>query len=454
MATLHGKSKSQSLPRSPDFANSPHFQSHAQQAQTPDSAPPQPHEDQACDVTVHKFPVEKQLLLQMRFRQMHGRKPADLITTPAKHLPVRSSDASMVSPSHVGPAQPSRVHTHDFSSQSDMQLPIATMYDSPPGAGVAPYWRHDSPDAAGQVPSDIPPFEDLRYCEDVAAMQEAEAGMTMVQHAMADPGIYAQRHMVQDVHMPAQQRLPIPQQHLHQQQQMHSSYAWSTQQLTAIAASAATAAAAAFQQEITAKQKALAVATDDAKLAEQMEIHIGALKQPAFRQSMQAAAADASHDAQTVTQSATLRSSQESPQGGSSSQAPVPLATVQQDRHPLKQSQQPRKQQAVPKQSAALHKLKHRSSASRGLTGQASLVSKAGDQAAPTQSPAESAEQTQADRLVAQDHQQTDAHCQQLASQIHQVRLCHRGSKHVIRDCHRIQKNAHDATKALEGDQQ
>ena len=379
------------------------------------------------NVAVHKFPLEKQLLLQMRFRQMHGRKPADLITTPAKRLPVRSSDAGMVSPSHVGPAQPSHVHTHNFSSQSDTQLPTATIYDSPPGAGVLPYWQHTSADADGYLPSDIPPFEDLRHCKDVAAMQEAEAGMTMVQHAMADPGINAQWPMVQEVHMPAQHRLPIPQQHLHQQ--MHPSYAWSTQQLTAIAASAATAAAAAFQQEINARQTALAVATDT-KSAEQMQLHIGALKEPKVRPSMQAAAAEATHDAQTVSEPATLRSSQEPPQGCSGSQPPVPAASVHQDRHPLKQSQQPRKQHAVPKQSAALHKLKHRSSASRGLTGQASVASKAKDQATPAESPAESAEPTQADRLVAQHHQELDAHHQQLFPQIHQVCLCNRGLCH------------------------
>ena len=437
MTSLHGKSKPESLPESPDVANCPSFKHHAQQAQTPESAAAHAHADQACveadmsDVAVHKFPVEKQLLLQMRFRQMHGRKPADLITTPAKRLPVRSSDAGMVSPSHVGPAQPSSVHIHDHSSQSDMQLPTATIYDSPPAAGVVPYWRRDSPDAAEQFPSDIPPFEDLRHCEDVAATQKAQAGMTIVQHAMTDPGIHAQRPLVQETHVPAQQRLPIPQQYLHQQQQVHPSYAWSTQHLTAIAASAATAAAAAFQQEINAKQTALAVAADTAKSAEQMQIHTGALKEPEVRQSMQAAAADATHDARSTTEPATMRSSQDSNQGGSGFQAPAPPAIVQQDRHPLRPSQQPRKMQAAPKQSAALNKLKHRSSASRGLTGQTSQVPKIKNQAGPAESSAESAEQTQADRLASQDHQQ-------LAPHMHQVCLCDMGSKHVISNDHRI----------------
>lgn len=435
MTNLHGKPKPKSLP---DIANSPTFQSHAQQAQTPEDAAPRAHTDQACaevdmsDVAVHKFPVEKQLLLQMRFRQMHGRKPADLITTPAKRLPVRSSDAGVVSPSHVGPTQPSSVYIHHHPSQSDMQLPTATINDSPPAAVVAPSWQHDSADAAAKVPSDIPPFEDLRHCENIAAMQEAEAGMTMVQHVMTDPGIHAQWPIVQEAHMPPQQRTSIPQKHAHQQQQVAPSFAWSTQQLTAIAASAATAAAAAFQQEINAKQAALALAADSPKSAEQMQIHIGALKEPEVRQSiLQAAAADATHDAQTMTESATLWSSQDSKHGGSGSQAPVPPASVQQDRHPLKQSQQPRKQQAVPKQSAALHKLKHRSSASRGLTGHASLVSRAKNQAACAELPAESAEQTQADRQVVQDHEH-------LAPQMQQVRLCDRGFEHVTSNHHRI----------------
>ena len=418
MTSLRGKPKPESLLDSSDVANCPKFQRNAQQAPTPESAAAHAHVDQACheadmsDVAVHKFPVEKQLLLQMRFRQMHGRKPADLITTPAKRLPVRSLDAGMVSPNHVGPAQPSSVHIHDHSSQSDMQLPTATVYDSPPAAGVVPYWRPKSPNAAGQVPSDIPTFEDLRPCEDAAAMQEAEAGMTMLQHAMTDPGIQAQWPLIQEAHVPAQQRLPIPQQHLHQQQQVHPCYTWSTQQLTAIAASAATAAAAAFQQEINAKQTALAVTADTAKSAEQMQIHTGALKEPEVRESMQAAAAaaDATHDAQTMTEPATQGSSQDSNQGGSGFQAPAPHAIVQHDRHLLKQSQQPRKQQAVPKQSVALHKLKHRSCASRGLTGQTSLASKV----FPAESPAEPAEQTQVDRLVAQERQHLAPQAQQV----------------------------------------
>ena len=429
MTSMHGKPKPTSLPHSPDVANCPRFQHHAQQAQTPDSAAAHAHTDQACveadinDVAVHKFPVERQLLLQMRFRQMHGRKPADLITTPAKQLPVRSSDAGMVSPSHVGPAQSSGVHLHDHSSQSHMQLPTATVYDSPPAAGLVPYRQHASPDAARQLLSDIPPFEDLRHCEDAAAMQEAEAGMTVVQRAMTDPGIHAQWPVVQEAHVPPQQRLSIPQQQVHQQQQVHPSCVWSTQQLTAIAASAATAAAAAVQQELSAKQTALALAADTAKPLEQMQIHVGVLKEPEVRQNMQAAAADATHDAQTMTERATLGSSQ----GGTGSQAPVPPATVQQDRHPLKQSQQPRVQQAVPKQSAALHKLKHRSSASRGFNGQASLVSKTKDQAAPAELPAESAEQTKADGLVAQDHQH-------LGTQMQQVCLCDRGFQQTSQD--------------------
>lgn len=445
MTSLHGKATLESLPDSPDLASSPQFQKHAQQGQTPDSAAAPSQEDQACveadtgDVAVHKFPVEKQLLLQMRFRQMHGRKPADLITTPAKHLPFRSSGAGIVSPSHVGPAQPSSRQLHDHSSQSELQLPTATIYGSKPTKDVLPYQRHGSPNAAGKVPPDIPPFEDLRHFEGAAAVQAAEAGMTMVQHAMTDPGVLAQWPIVAEAHVPIQQRLPIPQQHLHEQQ-VYPSYAWSTQQLTAIAASAATAAAAAFQQEITAKQTALAVAADTAKSAEQMQIHTSALRKPEVRQGMQIAAAAATasaaaQDAQTVVEPAILGSSQDSSQIGSSSQAPVSPTAVRQDHHLLKHSQQPRQQQAVPKQSAALHKLKHRSSVSRGLTGtpvnHPSCVVETKDQSAI----AESAEQTQADKLVAQDHQGVSSHMQQVCP-------CERGAEYDVdgrfRICKRI----------------
>lgn len=426
MTSLHGKPTPERLPASPDLANSPQLQNHAQQGQTPDSAVAPDQEDQACieadmsDVAVHKFPVERQLLLQMRFRQMHGRKPADLITTPAKHLPFRSSVAGMVSPSHVGPAQPSSKQVHDHSSQSELQLPTATIYGSTPTKDVVPYRQPGSPDAAGKVPPDIPPFEDLRHVQDAAAMQEAEAGMTMVQHAMTDPGVHAQWPIVAEAHVPNQRRLPIPQQHLHEQQ-VYPSYAWSTQQLTAIAASAATAAAAAFQQEITAKQTALAVAADTAKAAEQIQGHTSALKKPEVRQGMQAAAAAASvaaQDAQTMVEPTMLGSLQDSSQIGSSSEAPDSPRAVRQDYHLLKHFHQSRKQQAVPRQSAALHKLKHRSSVSRGLTGtmvnHTPCVLAAKDQSALAEPPAESAEQTKADRLVAQDHQERPPHAQQV----------------------------------------
>lgn len=426
MTSLHGKPTPESLPDSPDLADSPQFQNHAQQGQTPDSAAVPGQEVQACveadmsDVAVHKFPVEKQLLLQMRFRQMHGRKPANLITTPAKHLPLPSSGAGMVSPSHVGPAQPSSRQVHDHPSQSELQLPTATIYGNTPTKDVVPYRQHGSPDTAGEVPPGIPPFEDLRHFEGAAAMQEAEAGMNMVQHAITDPGVHAQWPIVAEAHVPTQQRLPIPQQHLHEQQ-LYPSYAWSTQQLTAIAASAATAAAVAFQQEITAKQTALAVAADTAKSVEQMQSHTVALKKPEVRQGMQTAAAAASvaaQDAQTMVEPTILGLSQESGQIGSSSQAPVSPATVRQNHHLLKHSQQPTKQQAVPKQSVALHKLKHRSSVSRGLTGTpvnpTQAVFEANDQSALAETPAESAEQTKADRLVAQDHQGKQPHVQQV----------------------------------------
>ena len=432
MTSLHGKTKADSLPDSPDLPGSPCFQSHAQQTQTPATGAKHVQEDQACieadmsDVAVHKFPVEKQLLLQMRFKQMHGRKPADLITTPAKPLPVRSIGAGMVSPSHVGFAQPSMTHTHDHSSQLEMQLAAPTIYASPPAINTMPHRQQDPPDIARLLPSDMPPFEDLRHCEDAAAMQEAEAGMRMVQHAMTDPGINAQWPVPAEAVMPAQHRRSIPLQHLHEEQQVHPSYAWSTQQLTAIAASAATAAAAAFQQEIYAKQTALAAPVDITRSAEQTKMHICSLDKPKLRPGMPAAAAApaaAAQDAQTMTETAVLRFSQDSEQTGCSSQLPVLLASVQQDQQ-LRQPQQPKKQQAVPKQAAALHKLKHRNSASRGLTGQTVLVTHA--KAAPVKSPTESADHPEADkRNAARDHHGVQP-------QMQQVRPSGSGSQYVV----------------------
>lgn len=391
------------------------------------------------DVAVHMFPVEKQMLLQMRLRQMHGRQPADLITTPAKQMPVRSLGAGMVSSSHVGPPQLSSLPLHACVSQPEMQLPAAALYDGPPATAEMPYRQHEPPTTAGKVPSDIPPFEDLHHCEGAATMQQAEADMNVVQHAMIDPGIHAQWPMPSEAHMPAQQRRSVPLQHLqHEQQQLHPSYAWSTQQLTAIAATAATAAAAAFQQEINAQQTALAVATDSVKSAEQMQIRIGALQNPEVRQGMQAAAQFV--DAQTTTDTANLGSSRESKQVAGISLAPAPLADMGRD---LRQSEQPKKQQAVPKQSVALHKLKHRSSASRGLAGQARFISQAKDQAAPAKSPTGSIERS--DKLAPDDHQRMHSRMQQVcscvyalsmssvpcASVLHMV-LCHSEKVHFV----------------------
>lgn len=412
MTSLHGKPRLQNLADSPDLSDSPQFHNHAHQSSATAAAHSHKGQDSVNpdmnDVAVHKFPVEKQLLLQMRLRQMHGRKPADLITTPAKPLAVRSPDAGMVSASHVGPPQLSNGRTHDHASQSEMQLPAATLYDSPPATAETPFRTDGSPTTARNVPSDTPLFEDLHHCEDAAAMQEAEAGTRVVQHAMTDPGIHAQWPMHPEEHLPAQQRQPVPLQHLHHdQREFHPSYAWSTQQLTAIAATAATAAAAAFQQEFGAKQTATAVAADNAKSAEQMQMHRAVLPEPQVRQGMQAATPLV--DAETMTDTAVLGAPQ---QVRSSSLAPALLANT--DNHQqLRQSQQSKKQQAMPKQSAALHKLKHRSSASRGLAAQVRPVSQAKEEAAPAALPV-STEHT--DQLAADDHQGMHPQMQQVCS--------------------------------------
>ena len=426
MASLGGKAYAESPPHSPETEDTPSFRPHAQRAKTPSTADMQVYDHQmsdsadVTDVAVHKFPIEKQLLLQMRFRQMYGRKQADLTTTPAKSLPVRAVAAGTVSRSHVGPAQSGGALLSDQSEMQPLTLPTVTLYDSSLSTAATPYHHHAVPTTAGEPPLDVPHFEDLSHGQKTAAMQHTE--MSLVQHPMTDPGVHAQWPCSPEAHLPVEERRPIPSQDCHaQHRQLQPSHAWSTQQLTAIAAAAATAAAAAFQQEANAKEAAHAVAAANAKSAEQVQVNIGSLSGPAVRHALQASATAvpllsfASHgqnaqDAQTMTDAANLAPSGHALEIGCTANAPVPCASAEQPQH-LVQGSQAKKTDAVPKQTAALRKLKHRSSASRGITSQAWSEQ---DQAASSALPQKPAKLADAHKPTAHDVNKPQSQQQQV----------------------------------------
>ena len=430
MASLCGKAYAESPPHSPEPVDTQRFQLYAQHTTTPAAAAVQVCDYQTSDsadigdVAVHKFPVDKQLLLQMRFRQMYGRKQADLVTTPAKMHPTQSVAAGIVSASHVGPAQFSSALPPDQSEMQPLALPTATTYGNFLTTAATPYHQQALPVTAAQVPPDVPHFEDLNHSQNTAAMQQSE--MSLVQHSMADPGVHAQWPSSPEAHVPVEQAWPIPSQDLHAQHyQPQPCYAWSTQQLTAIAAAAATAAAAAFQQEASAKEAAHAVAAANPKSAEQVQVNIGALSEPAVRHGLQAATeapplsfaphGQNAQDAQTMTDAAILAPSGHASEIDGTADAFVSCSNTEQGKLPA-QMAKAKRQEAVPKQTAALRKLKHRSSASRGIITQALSEQ---DKAVSGTSPQQPAQSADAEKPPNKKQLQQQEVCQSFLQKTH-----------------------------------
>ena len=337
---------------------------------SPQTALGSPEED-ASSVAVHKFPVEKRLLLQMRFRQLYSRTPARLVTTPAKSLPVHSTAAGMVSPSHVGPAhdKPKEAGQTSVEHLRSLQLDNADAALRTPRHMMSPSKWLDKP-----LPlpwSEVPRFEDLRNQQDTASQQAGGIG-NVLQHDIADPGVYSQWPESPPRHVVSHEPHPIPMhqlpQQLHGQQQPLPSYAWSTEQLTAIATAAATAAAAAVQSQpgqppVTAhtRQQAPAITT--------------AVSEPVVRHSLQAPLAlqafpsiKLADGAQTTLadQGAVAKQEQALGQGTAAvnaAQQPKVMQSVQ-----VNKSQHGRGQPGAPKQADALQKLKHRKAVGRSST--------------------------------------------------------------------------------------
>ncbi|KAL0020040.1 hypothetical protein WJX77_006948 [Trebouxia sp. C0004] len=352
---------------------------HFQQQPPPKPLPPHtalgsPEED-ASSVVVHKFPVEKQLLLQMRFRQLYSRAPARLVTTPAESLPVRSLAAGMVSPSHVGPAV-SSYNKPEEAGQTSAEHLRSLLLDNADVAHVGASQRLISlsrwPDKPLSLPCpEVPRFEDLRNQQDTASQQAGGIG-NLVQHDIADPGVYSQWPDSPPRRIMSQEPYPIPihqlPQQLHGQQQLLPSYAWSTEQLTAIATAAATAAAAAVQTQ--PGQPAVTVHTP-----QQAPAITAALSEPVVRQGLQVPLAlqalpstKPADGAQTLAdQGAVAKQEQVLGQDAAAvsvAQQPKVTQSVQ-----VNKSQHGRGQPGVPKQADALQKLKHRKAVGRSSTG-------------------------------------------------------------------------------------
>ena len=427
MANLNTKTQTGELPMSIPSTDSPHLPLQAEPSSSGNTAVGQacasqrPDTTGSNDIAVHKFPVDKQLLLQMRFRQMHGRQSAALVTTPAKALPL-SGGGGIISPSHVGPSRPASTHTQQDYVHSEKQLqmvPTATDFDSfaiKDGALISQYTASPLREA---MPHNGPHFKDLHHHHhDTAAAQQAE--MNLIQHSMSEPAICLQCPDSPPSQLPIPERRPIPMQSTHEQHQAHPSYAWSTQQLTAIAAAAATAAAAAFQQEAYAKQTALSVAVDAAKSAEQAQVAMG-LTEPTVIASMPAAAVASktsqvhnAQDAEAMPEAAVVAHGIHAVERTSTPKAPAVLSSSYKDQpRQLNERKQIEARQAEPKQSAALRKLKHRSSASRGLGSHTKVASA---EQGKTGS-ADVHELTNADKPAA-------AECGNSSNSVHQVCAC------------------------------
>lgn len=382
MASLSGANEegSQHLVQSPRNAqlSPPCQQLLSPRLQLPDSTSHASLED-ASSIAVHKFPVDKQLLLQKRFRQVYARTPASLVTTPAKSLPLCPIAAGTVSPTHVGPA--AAVHTSLRVAAATSTGHLRALQSEPPAREVfhSPNPASRWPDRPRPQPQpDVPRFEDLRDQQDTAAGVQSEGVGSLVQHDIADPGVYSQWPESSAGQAPPHDPYPIPMQHLphqhHSLQQPLPSYAWSTEQLTAIATAAATAAAAAVQH-----QSCQAAVTAQAE--PQWPLIAGAISEPVVRQSLQAPSALHALLPSTTREVADQGMAAQSEQAAEQDMAAV--STVQQTKvsqeaevktQRARGQQQAAMKQAAPKQADALQKLKQRKAIGRSSSSAAQLL--------------------------------------------------------------------------------
>lgn len=370
-------------------------------------------------VTVHRYPVDKQLLLQVRLRQ--GRMPATVVCTPAEGIAVVPAGFGKVSPSHVGPAahKDSRINSAANTSPVAYRASVyraLQLHDSDARNSVA---LSPSPTASEChiPPTTLPHFQSLHEAgstQPAAVNGDEPFAVGLEQHLITDPSIHENDVPAPDIacveHKPialcVQPQKPEadlgadytsatsmkvqavvshitssspPNGHRQVGYFLHSptqkvaqpapAFAWSTEQLTAIATAAATAAAAAFQQQTEHRmQQSNACVTDALTVHHaQQAAHSAALSLPV-------ASAD-------LAQQGFLQHNQTQPYSADTSVATATAAAQKavqlnspRAAQPLRQQKQQQQQRAMgqdasSKQAMALHKLKRRTSALRASTG-------------------------------------------------------------------------------------
>ena len=192
-------------------------------------------------------------------------------------------------------------------------------------------------------------------------MQQPESVGKLVQHDIADPDVYSQWPELPERQADSRLPLPLPLQQMHSLAQPLPSYAWTTEQLTAIAAAAATAAATAVQRETKLAEEA----DKDAQRAA-----AGALNQVIITPNVQALAPEQAllssiPTAKDAPDGSDLAESSQKPQQTVGVQTLLPASFAQADHEQRRQRLEPT--MSAPKQSDALRKLKHR--ASTGMSG-------------------------------------------------------------------------------------
>lgn len=285
--TDHDGQSDQSAPQQHHSIGVSSLQHDSIQPASPTALPIMNTSSSTSAVTVHKYPIDKQLLLQVRLRQ--GRLPASVVCTPAKLISVVPAVIGQVSPSHVGPAVISSTHNNSTADSSPVTYQASVYRALQLQTGEA---QHDV------LAADLPRFQTLHTAslsQDAVAEDTYAAGLE--QHPLADPSIHQHLPNVPDAATQAHSPPPLliqehrpggtdeePQQDfgsslalahpassvLHAPPQTISivsqetstraagqpvpAHAWSTDQLTAIATAAATAAAAAFHQQSAQQQ--------------------------------------------------------------------------------------------------------------------------------------------------------------------------------------------------------
>ena len=435
--TDHDSQSDQSAPQQHRSNNSSSsLQQDSTQPASPAALPIMNTSSSTSSVTVHKYPIDKQLLLQVRLRQ--GRLPASMVCTPAKPIPAVLAVIGQVSPSHVGPAAIGPTHSSNTAHSSPVTYQASVyralqLHDR--DAPNAMTTSQQTGEAQQEVlAADLPRFQTLptaSLSQDAVAEDTYAAGLE--QHPLADPSIHQHLPTVPGAATQAHSPPPLPiQEHrpgvtdeepqqdsgsdlalahqasslLHAPPQTISvvsqetsataagqpvpAYAWSTDQLTAIATAAATAAAAAFQQQSAQQQNhdpsaphLVRPAQDPSEsraCSPSTQLTLSSTQPLRAPAPPNTAGLQGNRQGQTTPGLANLSSSDSLSNATRHLQEQQPDAEEPQPRRQQQRNQELQQQQAPQhrslgkpaslKQSTALSKLKHRSSTLRASAGQ------------------------------------------------------------------------------------